>query len=335
MVGADGHATNVTLSGASLSGTTLTIAGGGGSYLGAFNANQFGSNSGGVYVKSGVILTNPAVSGGGSLDGSLAFNPTTGSSLFQAGMVVTGGGITAAGFTNSGGHVANPDAGTTALVMQGAGGMQTNVTLAGGLVVSGTTLSAAGVTNGGNLLFTNSSLNPALLAAGGALPALNAGALTNYLPDVNSPNLPRTLWRDGMVANSGTNETAVSTNTLPANLLAANGNAIDYWLHGTNNNTGVGRTLTWKVYYGTTSLTIMTSATTTGIAWEIHLSLVRISASVVDLYTWSELGGVVQNVVRATDTGSTASAQPLSVTITSTSQSGDINCRTGRAQYLP
>ena len=335
MVGADGHATNVTLVGAALAGTTLTISGGGGSgFAGSFNGNQFASNATGIYLKSGLAITNPASSGGGSFDGSLAFNPTTGSSTFQAGLVVTGGGITAAGFTNSGGHVANPDAGTTSLVMQGAGGIQTNVTLAGGLALSGTTLNAAGVTNGGNILFTNSPLNPALLAAGGTLPGLNAGSLTNYLPDANSPNLPRTLWHDGLVANSGTNETAISSNTIPANTLAGNGNSIDYWLAGTNN-AGSARTLTWKVYYGSSTLTAQTSTTTTGIAWELHILVTRLSASVVDVYTWAQVAGNVFNVLRATDTGSTANAQSLSVTLTSTSASGDVNCRFGRAQFLP
>jgi len=217
---------------------------------------------------------------------------------------------------------------------------------------------AQNITNGGNLLFTNSSLNGALIAGyinttgvvainpmvAGTLLGTdgsqrmwtnNAGSLTNYTPDINSPQMARTLWRDALVANSGTSETAVSTNTLPANLLAVNGNSIDYWLHGTNNNTGIGRTLTWKVYYGATSLTFGITATTTAIAWEFHISIVRVSASVVDIYAWGQIAGVIQNVVRATDTGSTASTQPLSVTMTSTSQSGDMNLRAGRAQFIP
>ena len=81
MVGSDGHATNVTLSGASIAGTTLTISGGGGSAP-TFGP-QFGSANGLTNIPSGVPLTNvahtgtlklntpSAVAGSGLLSGSV------------------------------------------------------------------------------------------------------------------------------------------------------------------------------------------------------------------------------------------------------------------------
>ena len=143
-------------------GAGLTnLPGGSGSYAGAFNANQFGSNSLGTYLKSGATVTNLAISGGASLDGTLAFNPTAGSSTFQAGLLITGGGLTTAGATNSGGHVSNLDVGATALMMQSGTQNETNTTLGAGLGLSGTTLSISGV-----------------------LPAVDGGNLTNRLVDV-------------------------------------------------------------------------------------------------------------------------------------------------------
>jgi hypothetical protein len=133
-------------------------------------------------------------------------------------------------------------------------------------------------------------------------------------------------------------ETVISSNTIAANTLAANGNSIDYWLAGTNSNTGLTRTITVKVYYGSSSAAAISTSTTTGIAWELHIMVTRVSASVVDVYSWGVFSGVVGNVIRFTDTGSTASAQSLSVTLNSTGSGaapGDINCRFGRAQFIP
>jgi len=163
----------------------------------------------------------------------------------------------------------------------------------------------------------------------------NAAGLTNYTPDINSPNMIRTLWHDGLVANAAT-ETAISTNNLPANTLSANGQAIEYVLNGTNS-AGSARTMAIYVYYGTGHDYIVQSTSTSAGAWEAHIRIVRVSASVVDVYTWGQIQGATSNINKYTDTGSTASAQPLSVTLQSTGggTAGDISCRWGRAQFMP
>lgn len=350
MVGSDGHATNVTLgTGLSFSGTTLNDSGGGGS-----DPTKASTNAPTIWnpkIVGGLNITNPA-----TLSWINSTNDSTVWSNGPAGqtVIITNGSVTANGngFIGSGATLSNLNAsqviaGTLPAAQLGNVFNGTNdfygtnnfhsvVDFTGAFVYFGANLN---IGNGDNVWLTNGQYfavgTGGFTAGASGQFTGNAAGLTNYAPDINSPQIARTLWRDGVVANSSTTETAISTNTLPANLLAVNGNAVDYWLHGTNNNTGIGRTLTWKVYYGATTLTIGSTATTTGIAWEFHISIVRISASVVDIYAWGQIAGVIQNVVRATDTGSTASTQPLSVTMTSTSQSGDMNARAGRAQFIP
>ena len=292
-------------------------------------------------------------------NGTVALKDSSGNlGILQAGSVklTTGAGASKVLTSDASGNATwqTPGAGSGTVTSVSGDGVVTTgtITTSGSLslVNAAANTVLAGPTSGGaaapsyQTAPTISGANITALAAGnitvgGTFLAQNANALTNYTPDINSPNMVRTLWHDGLVSLTATNvEQAISSNTLPANLFAANGNSIDYWVHGTNNNAAA-RTITWYVYYGSSKLQIGSTTSAYGQAWEFHIRVARIAASVVDVYADGMIAGIVQNVVRVTDTGSTASAQPLSVTFMSvglnTAAPGDVNCRFGRAQFIP
>jgi hypothetical protein len=185
-----------------------------------------------------------------------------------------------------------------------------------------TTMNAANL-GGATLNATNLS---------GQLPALNGSALTALSP-VSSPLLQRTLWTDGIVANSGTSETLISSNQIPAGTLAVGG-MITYTLTGTNDSVAATRTV--KIYGGASSGTAATISTVSK-AWTLHITFSRISTSVVDCYAEGAVGSTLDATTLVfTDTGNWGTTpQLIQATITSSVGTGDVNVRSGKAILIP
>ena len=201
--------------------------------------------------------------------------------------------------------------------------------MSGGLSVSG------GLTINGNAVIDPTSgtftLDNGLTINSGTMSG-NASGLTNLTP-VGSPLLQRTLWNDSIVANSGTSETLISSNQIPAGALPVGGQ-ISYTLFGTNDSFAGTRTL--KIYGGASSAVAATLSTVSK-AWVVRITFCRISTSVVDCFVESTMGSAQQATqLLFTDTGNWGTtAQLLQATITSTGATGDINVRSGKAILIP
>jgi hypothetical protein len=309
-----GVLTNAILTGSGVvqSGNTFTISGGGG---GGTTNSMITTNVVGATLNT--VYSNYV---GGALEVNVGGTVTiaaNGSSYFQ---------LVVLGFTNY-------TAGNSTLVAATAAGVQT-------VQLSGWVPNASGfyVTNissgAGNVAaMTSMTWTYATNIVGITIP--NAGSMTNYTPTAQSPAMRRTLFTDfNTIANSGTAETAAYTNNLPANTLNVNGNVFDYVFHGSNS-TDTSYTETIKVYAGSTSITTSFSALTSATFPDIHVTIMRMGATLwyMTLTCWQKTS--VVTVTGTTGTDPLTSILNFGISLKSTVASGDVNALWDKGEFIP
>jgi hypothetical protein len=350
----------------------------GGGVTPTFNVNQFSSGSGadGTNIVSNVLLTNvnahtfftqTNATTGNHFDvtqgGFVATNAQTGQTIRGTNGVLTlgtgtsatitatgsSGDITASTFTGSGANLTSLPAGNLSGSIND-GRLSANVALYNS---TGYFSAQQSLTNQNNIIaaanITNFNLSASSISGSDANKAgisySLAGGLSisgTSLTAVNvTNNIRHTLFSSGaIVSNSGTSETAFSTNTIPAGTLAANGNAIDYWMGITNNGTSA-KTFTYNLYFGTTKIASATlTSRATAERGVLHVQVQRTGAS-------TEYGFLALNIATAGGANpdetigignaaeNTANALGFSVTFTSTGSSGDINGWYEKAEFVP
>lgn len=259
---------------------------------------------------------------------SFLVNPATGNAWVTNNLTV-GGTLTAGLFSGSGASLTSLNAANLSTGTVPTAQLPNTVN---GHNLGGATLNATNLS--GQLPALNGSALTSLTAANltGALPTISGASLTSLTP-VGSPLLQRTLWTDGIVACSGTSETLISSNQIPAGILPVGGQIL-YTVFGTNNTTA--STRTFKIYVGTSSATAATLSTASK-AWVVRITISRISTSVVDVDVESTMGSAQQATILAfTDVNNWGTNPELvQATITDSVATGDFNVRCGKAILIP